>query len=169
MAQENQQHGSLTHKTGSAFHFCHLQQPEREGQTDRQTAETEHGRERATAHPQRAESHTQSLSCRHHTHTYTQFHSTHSTQAAHAFCMAEPVKGHSDWLCIEKRSWKRERESSVLPIPTRGSCQHTSTPLPAYINTLILSINQSHIQQKIKNRKTGQCHTQGVRSTFQSK
>ncbi len=66
--------------------------------------------------------------------THTQLH---STQAAHAFCMAEPVRGHSG-LCIEKRSWKWERESSVLPIPTRGSCQHTSTPLPAYIKTLIL-------------------------------
>ncbi len=103
--------------------------PERK--TDRQTAETERGRERATAHPQRDESHWPSLSCRH---THTQLH---STQAAHAFCMAVPVRGHSG-LCIEKRSWKWERESSVLPIPTRGSCQHTSTPLPAYIKTLII-------------------------------
>lgn len=52
--------------------------------------------------------------------------------------------GWVQWTCGGQWSEReRERERSVLPIPTRKEAQHTSTPLPAYINTHILSINQS--------------------------
>lgn len=85
---------------------------ERKRQTDRQK---DRERERATAHPQRAESHPQSLSYRQHTH----IHIFALHKAAHAFCMAEPVRGHSDWFCIEKSSWekkKRKRKREQCPI-----------------------------------------------------